>query len=136
MKNITVLIPGSARVVDGCLFPECVFVSYNPLERREASKGGKDGSKKSASSQPSSKAAAAATKHNSHNARRGDPSHGSTTNQTVKVSRPSSSGGSSASSDVERSAYEQTVLVEVRLIGSAFASRMLRVVLIRLCECR
>lgn len=68
------------------------LVSYNALERREASKGGKDVSKKSAPSQPSTKSSAAAPKtQTSHNSRRNDIR---ITNQSVKASsRPSSSGG-------------------------------------------
>lgn len=91
-----------------------VYCSYNPLERRESCKGGKDATKKTVTSQPSGKTTAAATKHTSHTARRGEPSHGSTANTTVKVSRPTSSGGSSASSDAERTAYEQQVLKYVQ----------------------
>ncbi|CBI33771.3 unnamed protein product, partial [Vitis vinifera] len=66
--------------------------SYNPLERREASKGGKEASKKP--SQPSAKSSTAAPKAQpSHNARKNDASSASTTNLSVKVSRPGSSGG-------------------------------------------
>lgn len=66
--------------------------SYNPLERREASKGGKEASKKP--SQPSTKSSTAAPKAQpSHNARKNDASSTSTTNLSVKVSRPGSSGG-------------------------------------------
>ncbi|CAL5366867.1 unnamed protein product [Camellia sinensis] len=68
-----------------------VNVSYNPLERREASKGGKDVNKKSTSWQPSTRSSTAAPKtQTSHNTRRNDFN---TTNQSVKASRPSSSGG-------------------------------------------
>ncbi|KAK9285242.1 hypothetical protein L1049_024431 [Liquidambar formosana] len=68
--------------------------SYNPLERREACKGGKEVSKKGATSQPSAKSSTAAPKtHASHNARRNDISSVNNTNQSAKVSRPSSSGG-------------------------------------------
>ncbi|KAE9466842.1 hypothetical protein C3L33_01267, partial [Rhododendron williamsianum] len=64
---------------------------YNPLERRETSKGGKEGSKKSASSQSSTKSSTAASKtQTSHNARRNDAI---ATNQSVKASRPSSREG-------------------------------------------
>lgn len=72
--------------------------SYNPLERREASKGGKDASKRSAPSQASSKSTAAASKP--HNARRNDAPSVNTTNQSVKVARPSSRG---------EPAYEQQI---------------------------
>ncbi|GMP27897.1 hypothetical protein CsSME_00003683 [Camellia sinensis var. sinensis] len=68
-----------------------VLHSYNPLERREASKGGKDVNKKSTSWQPSTRSSTAAPKtQTSHNNRRNDVN---TTNQSVKASRPSSSGG-------------------------------------------
>ncbi|CAL5369452.1 unnamed protein product [Camellia sinensis] len=68
-----------------------VLHSYNPLERREASKGGKDVNKKSTSWQPSTRSSTAAPKtQTSHNTRRNDVN---TTNQSVKASRPSSSGG-------------------------------------------
>ena len=67
------------------------LVSYNALERREASKGGKEVSKKSAPSQPSTKSSTAAPKtQTTHNTRRNNVS---ITNQPVKASRPSSSGG-------------------------------------------
>ncbi|XP_062102644.1 microtubule-associated protein RP/EB family member 1C [Humulus lupulus] len=69
--------------------------SYNPLERREASKGGKEASKKGAQSQASSKGGAAASKSQaSHNARRTEAANAvNTANQSGKTSRPSSSGG-------------------------------------------
>ncbi|PON35334.1 Microtubule-associated protein RP/EB [Parasponia andersonii] len=68
--------------------------SYNPLERREASKGGKEATKKGAQSQASSKGAAAAPKaQSSHNARRNDANAVNSANQSGKSSRPSSSGG-------------------------------------------
>ncbi|KAF5961362.1 hypothetical protein HYC85_002571 [Camellia sinensis] len=68
-----------------------VLHGYNPLERREASKGGKDVNKKSTSWQPSTRSSTAAPKtQTSHNTRRNDVN---TTNQSVKASRPSSSGG-------------------------------------------
>ncbi|XP_057481262.1 microtubule-associated protein RP/EB family member 1C-like [Actinidia eriantha] len=64
--------------------------SYNALERREASKGGKEVSKKSAPSQPSTKSSTSAPKtQTTHNTRRNNVS---ITNQPVKASRPSSSG--------------------------------------------
>ncbi|PSS36051.1 Microtubule-associated protein RP/EB family member 1C like [Actinidia chinensis var. chinensis] len=68
-----------------------VLHSYNPLERRETSKGAKEVSKKSAPSQSSTRSSTAAPKsQTSHNARRNDIN---ITNQSVKTSRPSSSGG-------------------------------------------
>lgn len=64
-------------------------VSYNPLERREACKGGKEASKKCPPSQPSAKSSAAAPKAQpSHNARRNDVSSVNSTNQSVKASKP------------------------------------------------
>lgn len=76
-----------------------VLHSYNPLERRETSKGGKEGSKKSASSQSSTKSSTVASRtQTSHTARRNDIV---TTNQSVKASRPSSSGG--------RPAYDEQI---------------------------
>ncbi|KAK1588777.1 hypothetical protein Q3G72_026928 [Acer saccharum] len=64
---------------------------YNPLERREACKGGKEASKKSASSQSSSKGSTAAPKaHSSHNARRNDASSvNPSTHAAIKASKPS-----------------------------------------------
>lgn len=66
------------------------FHSYNPLERREASKGGKDVTKKCAPSQSSNKSTAVAPR--THNTRKNDVLSVSTTNQSVKVARPTSSG--------------------------------------------
>ena len=90
--------------------------SYNPLERREASKGGKEASKKP--SQPSSKSSTAASKAQpSHNARKNDVSSASTTtNPSVKVSRPGSSGGP---------AYDEKVLwvnAEITIFVFVFVS--------------
>lgn len=80
-----------------------VTISYNPLERRETCKGGKEASKKGAQSQSSSKGTAAAPKtQSSHNARRNEVSSVNTANQQVKASRPSSSGGP---------AYDEKVLL-------------------------
>ncbi|KAK1383234.1 microtubule-associated protein RP/EB family member 1C [Heracleum sosnowskyi] len=64
---------------------------YNPLGRREASKGGKDVSRKTMTSQPSSKVTAVAIK--TRNPRKTDQTNVSTTNQSVKVDRPASKGG-------------------------------------------
>ncbi|KAL3526818.1 hypothetical protein ACH5RR_011474 [Cinchona calisaya] len=80
---------------------------YNALERRETSKGGKDTSKKNVTSQPSTKSTAA--KHAPQNARRSDAPSVNAANQSVKASKPSSSGGSSVYSDAERTAYEQQI---------------------------
>ncbi|KAF2295381.1 hypothetical protein GH714_032709 [Hevea brasiliensis] len=64
-------------------------LNYNPLERREACKGGKEASKKCVASQPSAKTSTAAPKaQSSHNARRNDVSSVNSTNQSVKASKP------------------------------------------------
>ncbi|KAJ4714807.1 Microtubule-associated protein RP/EB [Melia azedarach] len=64
--------------------------SYNPLERREASKGGKEASKKSSSSQSTTKGVTAASKNqSSHSARRNDVSSANPITQVVKTSKPS-----------------------------------------------
>ncbi|KAF5736186.1 hypothetical protein HS088_TW14G00322 [Tripterygium wilfordii] len=63
--------------------------NYNPLERRDACKGGKEASKKSAPSQSSSKGSTAGSKaQTSHNARRIDASVNSA-HYSVKGSKPS-----------------------------------------------
>ena len=68
--------------------------SYNPLERREVCKGGREGGKKSAQSQASTKASSAPKSHSSsHAARRNDASSANATNPAAKASRPSSAGG-------------------------------------------
>ncbi|XP_059457483.1 microtubule-associated protein RP/EB family member 1C [Corylus avellana] len=68
--------------------------NYNPLERRESSKGGKEASKKAAPSQSSTKGSTTAPKgHSSHSARRTEVASGNPANQSVKASRPTSSGG-------------------------------------------
>ena len=85
-----------------------VILSYNALERRETCKGGKDVSKKSASSQSTNKTSTAAPRtQSSQNARRNEVSSASTTNQPVKASRPSSSGGP---------AYEQQVIQVIAVV--------------------
>ncbi|KAJ6733174.1 MICROTUBULE-ASSOCIATED PROTEIN RP/EB FAMILY MEMBER 1B [Salix koriyanagi] len=67
------------------------LVNYNPLERREACKGGKETSKKCLPSQASSKGSTAAPKvQASHNARRNDVSSAHPSNQSVKASKPPS----------------------------------------------
>ncbi|CAN4082966.1 unnamed protein product [Withania somnifera] len=81
--------------------------SYNPLERREACKGAKEVNKRSAPSQNSTKNASTASKHVPH--RRNDVPHVSSTSQSGKISRPSSSGGASAYSETERAAHEQQI---------------------------
>ncbi|CAN4079719.1 unnamed protein product [Withania somnifera] len=82
---------------------------YNPLERRDACKGVKEVNKRSAPSQNSTKSAPTASKHVSQNARRNDIHHVSSTNQSGKMSRPSSSGGASTYSETERAAHEQQI---------------------------
>ncbi|KAJ6735424.1 MICROTUBULE-ASSOCIATED PROTEIN RP/EB FAMILY MEMBER [Salix purpurea] len=63
------------------------LVNYNPLERREACRGGKEASKKCPQSQASSKGSTAAPRvQSSHNARRNEVS---SSNQSVKASKPS-----------------------------------------------
>ncbi|CAH9124716.1 unnamed protein product [Cuscuta epithymum] len=89
--------------------------NYNALERREASKGGKEVCKRSAaasSQQPSAKtSSAASTKHHvPHNTRRSDATtNTSTTNLSGKTSRPSSSGGRPVYSEAEKAAHEQQI---------------------------
>ncbi|KAA8531656.1 hypothetical protein F0562_006627 [Nyssa sinensis] len=78
-----------------------VLHSYNPLERRDACKGGKEVSKKPAPSQSSTKSSTAAAKTQSaHNVRKNDVSSVTNTNQSVKALRPCSSVGP---------AYEQQI---------------------------
>ncbi|KAK6237696.1 hypothetical protein QUC31_003165 [Theobroma cacao] len=67
--------------------------NYNALERREASKGGKEAGKKSAPSHSSTKGSTAAPKPPSSHARRNSndvPSSVNTTNQSAKTSSKSS----------------------------------------------
>lgn len=60
------------------------------MERREASKGGKEVSKKSAASQSTTKGSTAASKaQSSHNARRNDASSANPITQAIKASKPS-----------------------------------------------
>ncbi|CAA0840998.1 Microtubule-associated protein RP/EB family member 1C [Striga hermonthica] len=82
--------------------------SYNPLERRETSKGGKELSKKSTVSQSSARNTASAPKHNS---RRTEASHANTGGQSVKAPRPSSSGGVAhpVLPEAERTMFEQQI---------------------------
>ncbi|OIT27071.1 PREDICTED: microtubule-associated protein RP/EB family member 1C [Nicotiana attenuata] len=83
--------------------------NYNPLERREACKGAKEVNKRSVTSHTAAKNASTAPKHAPHNARRNDVPHVSSTNQSGKVSRPSSSGGASTYSETDRTAHEQQI---------------------------
>lgn len=72
---------------------EFVF-SYKPLERREACKGGKEGSKRTAPAQASTKSSAAAAKaQSSHSNRKNEGNSSVTMNPSVKTARPASSGG-------------------------------------------
>ncbi|OIW09702.1 hypothetical protein TanjilG_06508 [Lupinus angustifolius] len=64
--------------------------NYNPLERREVSKGGREVGKKSAQSHSSTKNSSAPKSHSSHTARRNDVSSTNNTNQAAKAVRPSS----------------------------------------------
>ncbi|EEF37419.1 microtubule binding protein, putative [Ricinus communis] len=67
----------------------CFVVSYNPLERREACKGGKETTKKCPPSQSSAKGSTAAPKaQSSHNARRNDATSVNSANQSAKASKP------------------------------------------------
>ncbi|CAH9069246.1 unnamed protein product [Cuscuta europaea] len=89
--------------------------NYNALERREASKGGKEVCKRSAaasSQQPSAKtSSASSTKHHvPHNTRRNDATtNTSTTTLSGKTSRPSSSGGRPVYTETEKAAHEQQI---------------------------
>lgn len=70
--------------------------NYNPLERREVCKGGRETSKKSANSQASTKGSTAQRPHSSHNARRNEVSNANPTNQAAKVARAAPSAGNPA----------------------------------------
>ncbi|KAK4262342.1 hypothetical protein QN277_027912 [Acacia crassicarpa] len=65
--------------------------SYNPLERRESCKGGREANKKSSQSHSSAKYSTATKSHSSHNGRRNDVSSGNNANQAPKATKPSSS---------------------------------------------
>lgn len=73
--------------------------SYNPQERREASKGGKDMSKKSAPSQPSRGSTAAPRTHNS---RKPDA-------PTVNSTAPPAKNTKPTSTIIDTSAYDQQI---------------------------
>ncbi|XP_074296328.1 microtubule-associated protein RP/EB family member 1C-like [Silene latifolia] len=63
--------------------------NYNPLERREACKGGRETSKKSAASHPSTKSSTAAGRSNpTQNSRKTDASSANPANQATKASKP------------------------------------------------
>ncbi|GMH25215.1 hypothetical protein Nepgr_027058 [Nepenthes gracilis] len=71
-----------------------ILHNYNPLERREACKGGKDASKKGALSQTSTKPSTATAKsHSSQNPRKNDVTSAHTINQPPKPNKLISSGG-------------------------------------------
>ncbi|OIW10940.1 hypothetical protein TanjilG_22747 [Lupinus angustifolius] len=73
--------------------------NYNPVERREVCKGGRETTKKSAQSQTSVKASATSRPHSSHNARRNDVSTAvNSTNQAPK-----------ATSTTKSSAYDEQI---------------------------
>lgn len=61
--------------------------NYNPLERREASKGGKEATKKSTQSQPSKGSGPAPKVQSNNNARRHVDPSANLTNQSAKTSR-------------------------------------------------
>ncbi|CAA2996902.1 microtubule-associated protein RP/EB family member 1C [Olea europaea var. sylvestris] len=83
--------------------------SYNPFERRETCKGGKEANKKSATMQPSTKNAASYPKNAPHNGRRNDATNVNTANQPTKATRPNSSGGPPVYPEAERAAFEQQI---------------------------
>lgn len=65
--------------------------SYNPVERREACKSGREVSKKSAASQACSKPNSGTNRpHSSHGSRRTEGSSVNATNQSLKAAKPSS----------------------------------------------
>lgn len=93
------------------LYLVAVDSGYNALERREASKGGKELTKRSAASRHSSNVttgSTAAPKHTTNSSRRSDASHSNITSQSVKFARPSSSGGPSMCSK-EHAAFEKQI---------------------------
>ncbi|XP_077225282.1 end binding protein 1C [Tasmannia lanceolata] len=68
--------------------------NYNPLERREACKGGKETTKRAATTQASAKSSTTAPKtHPSHSTRKNDVNSTNPVNPSLKNSRPSSSEG-------------------------------------------
>ncbi|XP_051127033.1 microtubule-associated protein RP/EB family member 1C [Andrographis paniculata] len=90
--------------------------NYNPLERREACKGGKEPGKKSAPSQPLTRSTSTAPKNVGHNNRKPADVPHANPNQHVKATRPSSSSSRSSSSDgapvyheSERTMFEQQI---------------------------
>jgi len=75
-------------------FPFCFCYSYNPLERREACKGGRDNSRKNAASQLSNKSSSASARsHSSQASRKTDASSAHVANQAAKAPKPVSDGG-------------------------------------------
>lgn len=68
-------------------------VSYNPLERREACKGGKETGKRTAASHASTKSSTAATKsHPTQSSRKADVSSVNSANQAAKAQPVSNQG--------------------------------------------
>lgn len=69
----------------------CSCFSYNPRERREVCKGGKEATRKSAHSQSSNKGSTAQRPPSSHNSRRNEASAAANhATQAAKVAKPSS----------------------------------------------
>ncbi|KAL2348355.1 hypothetical protein Fmac_002355 [Flemingia macrophylla] len=66
--------------------------NYNPLERREVCKGGRETNKKSANIQSSTKGSTAQRPQSSHNSRRNECSNANATNHAAKVIKPSPAG--------------------------------------------
>ncbi|XP_042507994.1 microtubule-associated protein RP/EB family member 1C-like [Macadamia integrifolia] len=72
-----------------------VLHNYNPLERREACKGGKETSKRTAPTQASTRTSTTVTKtQSSHNGRRNDASSVNSTNAPIKSARAAPNGAS------------------------------------------
>ncbi|KAI3991172.1 hypothetical protein MKX01_022393 [Papaver californicum] len=80
--------------------------SYNPLERREACKGGKDLKRTSSNQAPVKSSTAGSRTHPSQNTRRTDSSSSHQLNPSAKPSRPASSGGPAPSVEP---AYEKQI---------------------------
>ncbi|XP_019446800.1 PREDICTED: microtubule-associated protein RP/EB family member 1C-like isoform X2 [Lupinus angustifolius] len=93
--------------------------NYNPLERREVSKGGREVGKKSAQSHSSTKNSSAPKSHSSHTARRNDVSSTNNTNQAAKAVRPSSASNTAYEKQVV--AAIQNILYSVNDDGTAMA---------------
>lgn len=86
--------------------------SYNPVERRESRKGGKEMVRKSVNLQASNKPISSTNKaHSSHNNRRADVCSANTKNHSFKAVKPSSAA---------ESIYEEQVIVSICLKDCAF----------------